>query len=697
MTLQFEMHLHMHSRLSPQDSVRKHGLSKLVKNTHGGQDDSTPVTLSTLEDEKPKFVSIRAVAIACALMPLMAFWLVRFELIWYSASSTAISLFFHVTFVILILSLVNLLLENYKPKWAFTPGELMTIYMMLSIGATFCSHDLLQILVPMLGYPRYFANPMNNWEEVLLKFIPEYAYLSTNQEAMTGLAVGNSSLYRWDILMAWAKPLSFWFLFLMALMGLLLSLNIFFRQHWTEREKLSFPVIQIPMLIATELRGLLHNKLFWLAFFITATIDMINNFSYLNPNLPEIPIVQVFTFSDYFVERPWSAIANTEINLYPFVIGLVFFMPVDLAFSCWFFFIFFKLQQVVAASAGIHDLPGFPFPNEQAAGGYIALGLLALWLSRRHFVGVWKTILGKPGGIDDSHEPISYRWNMGLLTACFCILITQGVMLTLRASTSFLDVLFSIFIMIIFFLIFILYSIAIARMRAELGPPAHDLHNMGPDAVIHNALGTRMLGEGNIAAFSMFFWFNRAYRAHFSAHSMEGFKLAQLTRITARSMMVAMVIAIVVGAVAALWALLHSLNAYGYSGRLAGDAFSAEAWNKMASWLTFPQRPRIAATLAVVFGLGFSLFLGAMRMQFTWWLWHPVGFATSTSWSMEKLWFCVFIGWMVKALIIRYGGAQLYRKAIPFFLGLVLGEFVVGSLWAIYGSIAEIQVYRFFG
>jgi hypothetical protein len=279
-----------------------------------------------------------------------------------------------------------------------------------------------------------------------------------------------------------------------------------------------------------------------------------------------------------------------------------------------------------------------------------------------------------------------YRTNFIIFALCSAMLVTQGCML---GATWYL--------MIIFFAIFFLYSIAIARMRAELGPPAHDLHNLGPDALIHNAVGTHALGNGNIAALTMFFWFNRAYRAHFSAHDMEGFKLAQLNKIVARSIMKAMLVAIVFGSITAIWALLNALYVHGYSGRPAGDAFSSEAWNKMASWLTFPQKPHIAATMAAFGGLAFSLILGALRMRFTWWLWHPVGYATATAWSMEKLWFCIFIGWMAKALITRYGGARLYREALPFFVGLVMGEFTVGSLWMIFGDIAGTQVYHFWG
>jgi len=635
--------------------------------------------------QPPRTVTLRAVAIACALMPLLAMWVVQTELIWYTGHSTAISLFFHVTFTVLLIALLNLAVRKYRPRAALDPGEILTIYVMLSVAGTLCSHDLLQILIPMLTHPVHAANPDNRWGELILAHIPDWAIVS-NKEVCTELAVGNATLYKLQTLKAWALPLAFWSLFLLALMGALLCITMIFRQPWTEKERLSFPVIQIPLIIATKLSQLLRNKLFWIAFGIVAAIDIYNGFSFLYPSLPEIPIVRAFEFKEYFVERPWNAIRFTQVNLYPFVIGLAFFLPTDLAFSCWFFFILYQAQLILTSAIGVRDLPGFPFPNEQAAGGYLALGLWAVWLAKSHLRGVGRTVLGRAGGLDESREPMSYRTMVILFSVSCLVLMACGV--SLGGSPG---------VIAMFFVIFFLYSLAISRMRAELGAPAHDLHGMGPGMLLNNVIGTRNMGQGDLSMFSTFFWFNRAYRAHFSAHSMEGMKIAQQSRLTARSMIGAIVISLVVGLASAYWALLHALYVHGYAGRPAGQAFSSEAWTRMASWMRFPKGPRVPAAIAAGAGLVFTLFLGVMRMRCTWWLWHPVGYATASSWSMHKLWACIFIAWLVKATLTRYGGARAYRNAIPFFVGLTLGEFVIGSLWTIYGAVMHTPVYLFWG
>ena len=57
-------------------------------------------------------------------------------------------------------------------------------------------------------------------------------------------------------------------------------------------------------------------------------------------------------------------------------------------------------------------------------------------------------------------------------------------------------------------------------------------------------------------------------------------------------------------------------------------------------------------------------------------------------------WFSIFVSWAIKFIVLRLGGLKLHRQSIPFFLGLVLGEFVVGSMWSIRGVVFRVPSYR---
>jgi len=62
---------------------------------------------------------------------------------------------------------------------------------------------------------------------------------------------------------------------------------------------------------------------------------------------------------------------------------------------------------------------------------------------------------------------------------------------------------------------------------------------------------------------------------------------------------------------------------------------------------------------------------------------------------MSISWFPLFIAWVIKGLILRHGGLKQYRKLVPLFMGLMLGEFMVGGFLCAFGTLTGKPVYSF--
>jgi hypothetical protein len=642
-----------------------------------------------------KAVTWRSCLVALIVLPINAYWIVQMEVIRYSAHPTTISLFFNLIFEILVLTLLNRLVERFLPKWALTRAELLFVYSVLAIGSCLCGHDMFQILVPMLVWPYRFADDTNKWNDLFVKdHMPKYPFSMPDKNLAQSYFSGNDSLYHWNYIKAWFPVALTWALFMGVLLFVMLCVNAILRKQWTDNERLSYPIIQLPLQITNEQSflpktGLFRNRLFWIGFGIAAVIDCVNSLNVYYPSIPTIFTPgrgqSFFDASQWVTEKPWNAIGWTPLSFYPFMIGLGLLMPLDFLFSCWFFYLFWKVEHVVTVAAAWDQDPRFPYDNNQAFGAYVAFCLYSLWLSRGYLTQVFRRAMGRKSEIDDSNEPVSYR------TALIGIGLGMSALVWFSVQIG-----MSPWLAILFFLIYFALAVAITRMRAELGTPIHDLHFTGPDWILAETMGTKAstFSPANLTAFSLFFWFNRAYRSHPMPHQLESFKMAEQTRADYRKWFWGLAVFGVIAGLVAFWAVLHLMYSYGARAK-SQITFGPEAYTRLEGWLKTPKFGSFAASMAIWVGFAASLFLQFMRVRFTWWPFHPLAFAVTSSWEINLVWLPLFIAWLLKVIILRYGGRGGFQRSIPFFLGLMLGQFVVGSLWNIFGIIMQVPTYQF--
>ena len=107
----------------------------------------------------------------------------------------------------------------------------------------------------------------------------------------------------------WLTTTVVWGGFLCAMVFLMVCINTLVRKQWTEHEKLSYPIIQLPLeLTSTGSRtNLLRNKMMWLGFGIAGAIDILNGLHHLYPTVPSLG-GRLYDLRPFFTQKPWSAI-----------------------------------------------------------------------------------------------------------------------------------------------------------------------------------------------------------------------------------------------------------------------------------------------------------------------------------------------------------------------------------------------------
>lgn len=627
---------------------------------------------NTSTASRPNHTTWRAIALGLLLAIPHSYFSIQ------TPTPSTVSLIYPVIINLTLLVVLNLALKRWLSRLAFSQGELLTIYTMLSLAVAISGHDVMHVLAPLLGHAFWFATPENEWSSLFFRYLPRWLVVD-DMRVLEGLYEGNDSFYNWSYIKTWLTPVFWWAMFLFALMLVMLGINTLIRKQWMENERLAYPIIQLPLAITRDGGSgkFFRSRILWIGIAIGGGINLINGLHTFIPTIPLLPIRTV-ELGRYFTEKPMSAIGWTPICFFPFVIGLSYFMPLDLAFSCWFFYLVWKMEFVLGASLGLRGMAEFPYIKPQSSGAYLAIAALGLWGARRHIIPVFRGIIGRSSQ-DDAGEPMRYRTALGFIVAGVAFL----AFFSIKAGMS-------LWVFALFFGFYFLLALALTRLRAELGPPVNELYNIGPDQMLPKLLGTRKIGARNLTMFAMFWGINRAHRCNPMPYQLEGFKLAEESKTNPKHLVGAMLLVSMLAIWIAFWGFFQEKYRYGF-----GGSFGWEAYRNLERWMFYMPGRDTAATGFMGGGFLLVLVLTFLRRRLLWWPLHPVAYPLASSWTMNWMWFPIFISWLIKKLLLKHGGISAYRKATPFFFGLILGEYFIGGMWNIYGVLWHRYIYTF--
>jgi len=663
----------------------------------------TPNIIESVREHKLKprkrnsGVTLRSIIITVILVPLNYYWVIVGETEMGGGTYMLPSLvvpFYNVVFCLFIVICLKFLLEKLLKVSLLSQGELLTIYILLSSACALCSVNMMTALMETLGHASWFATPENEWEDLFIRYLPNWLSVQ-DKHILRGYYEGESTLYEPEHIKSWLAPALNWSAFVFALVLVMLCINAILRKQWTERERLSYPIIKLPLGITSAEDNFFASKLTWIGFAVAGTITMMNALSFLYPSIPSIPIHRR-GIGHLFTEKPMSAIRTGGFNLsfYPFALGFSFLMPLELAFSCWFFYLVGKLELIFNSITGWNPLggipgwssaPEFPYGVERAFGASASLIIFMLWNGRRHLKDVILRILGR-WPVEDSHEAMPYR------SAVLGIILGLGFLVIFSGRIG-----IPIWVAIVFFAIYFALSVMLTRVRVELGLFTHPMRGMMAPEILITFTGTRALGTEALTAISLFRWFNFGFPNHPMPHQLEGLKLSERAGINNRKMAIGIMAITAFGALGMFWVFLHIFYKVG---ALSGGGWARgggrHAFEPLQSWISNPREPNYPSILFMGVSFVFSTFLSVMRLRFIWWMFHPIGYMVANlQWAMRNFWNCMLIGSIAKWLILKYSGPKGHQQAVKICIGLILGDFVIGGLWNVIGIVLNIPTYSF--
>ncbi len=638
---------------------------------------SSPPALAAAQAPRPRAVTPRAVLLGLALIPLNAYWVIQSELRWYMILTLNPLFVTPVVFLLLLLA-VNALLRVVRRSWALSTAELLVVYVMLTISCTVATHDFAINLIGALSYGVPYARPENRWEETILPYIPQWAIVR-DRHALEAFMDGGVSLYSREMFLPWLVPLAVWIGFMLALFGTLLCLNVLVRKAWIEETKLSFPVVRLPLaMVGLETADFYRSWLLWAGIVLPLLSGTLNGLSALYPALPHF---ETRTRWLSFTTPPWNHI-SLPYSFYPFAIGLCYFVPTDVLFSCWFFFLFIKAQSILGYYVGLAKVPGYPFTDDQSVGAWLTHALLSLYLVRHQWSRLLHNLLGgRPLG--DEGELLPYR-------AAFCGLLAGTVALIVFWMAMGMTALPAV----IAVLLYLLVAFSITRIRAEAGSQ-HTIWGVEPMDSF-TLVDSGLVGRRNLIGAAMNHWFWRANRSHAMPAQLESLRIWHAASLPPRSLLWPLVLATGLSVIAGPWACLHVGYREGVVSKCLGYSWwtGTEMYGWLGNVLTAGQSFSWQRWIAVIASSGLTLGLWALQMRFTWFRLHPLGYCAGP--MLVWIWLPFFITWLIKSLVVRYGGQRTYRRLIPLFFGLIIGDYLTGAVWSLVSQVFQFAGYQIF-
>jgi hypothetical protein len=626
-----------------------------------------------------QFFTPRAIILALVLTWLSGYWIKQSEIIVLACQGTeAIPTIPGLASLVLLVAL-NPLLARTKIIRPFTTAELITVFLFTTVATFMFACAIGRFLIASVGVPFYYTSPQAPLAE-LAQFIPSWIAPSDPEVHRQLFESSSTGHVPWA---AWYMPMLSWAGFFTMFGGTLFCLTILFHEPWADSERLVFPLVRLPMQILDPKYSevpFFRSKATWIGIgvaFALNAVNMVRGVFYGGPSGGAI-----IDLGKPFVGAPLNALLPLQMHIRPEIIGLGYLISTELSFSVWFSYALMKLQAVMLSISGVR-LAGAPFPQEQGIGAYLVIAGILAWRARHVFIDAATSIFSSDPA-DGHRAPAANRWALigAIVGFIGCVAFWHAAGMSLWLTTVYLGIVVAV-------------AVVYARLRAETGIPQVWGFPYGQQQqVIKNFLSSATwIGPGpdyrSATIFTLLNLLSRGFFTAVSGYGIEGMSLGRAGGIRKSSIFWLITAAVALGTLASFYFHLTSyyqLGAVGVRGGLWGTWVAQPQYQATWSAIQLPNKPDLPRIIATLCGGGFMAGLAAVRGLMHGFPLHPMGYALACSYG-DLFWGGFFLVWMVKSILLRYGGHNSYLAALPGFLGFAFGHFMVaGVIWGSLGA-----------
>jgi hypothetical protein len=618
--------------------------------------------------------------------------------------------------LVILALFINPLLRKISKKLSLNGWQLAVVLVMTLAACAIPGSGLMRTFTCSLVMPRHYEKVTPAWQsEGVLNMVPERMLADPSEDdetAVTGFIQGISTPTKkiefgavpWK---AWMRALSTWLPLIVTLWVALAALALVFHRQWSEKERLPYPIAEFAIAVMpsgeSSSGGLLSNKLFWMGILPILAIHL-NNYGceWFPDYMIRIPVR--FNFLPLANLGMFKHVADAWYVWYPTIYftatAFAYFLATDVSLSLGVGPLLCTFLSGMIGSYGINLRGGGSFSPKQlytflGFGAYMAMFLSITYAARHYLVNVGKLAFGMKSGEDIKPHAV---WGARVFLVCLVIFIFQLTLLNVDWQVA-----------IIYALCLVVMFTIMSRVVAETG--VFFIQALWyPSAIMMGIFGTKFLGPELMAIIVLLTCVLALdTREALMVFIVNSLKIMDVKKVDLGMGTILCMVAVLTGlCVAVPWVLYKQYD----EGANMSDRWSTdivprfpfdeavmlkqrleaqgvlEEVGSTTGWQRFSGiAPHGGAIITLLIAAGLVFLCFFMRMRVSWWIIHPVMFIIWHTYPGQMLSISILLGCIIKAAVVKYGGAHTYQKFKPVMIGVIAGDMLGGLIPMLIGFI----------